>query len=103
MAQEMNEATRVMQATGGPPSDRTLVASAPPAAGATQMGQTIACAVCNSNNPALETYCIECGFLLTSVPGTAEVLPEGATSGASDFALVEDKTGRQFRLSPGEN
>jgi pSer/pThr/pTyr-binding forkhead associated (FHA) protein len=77
---------------------------APPAAGATQMGQTIACAVCSSNNPALEPYCIECGFLLASVPGTAEsAVDSGSDTALSEFALIEDKSGRQFRLSPGDN
>ncbi len=98
-----NEATRVMPA-GTPPVDRTMVAPAQPAAGATQMGQTIACAVCSSNNAALETYCIECGFLVASVPGATESGVESGTGAElSEISLIEDKTGRQFRLSAGEN
>src|SRR2546423_14293450 len=104
MSQDMNEATRVMPATGAPPIDRTMVAQAPPGAGATQMGQTVACAVCSSNNPALETYCVECGFLLASAPGAQqEAAEDSGPAAGGDFALVEDQTGRRFRLNEGDN
>src|ERR1051325_2090469 len=91
------ESTRVIPAPGG---DRTLVAGAEmppmPSPNATQMGVTVACPVCRSNNPGLETYCIQGGFLLTSVPGSVEQ-DESEPSGAS-IELVESATGRTFRL-----
>src|SRR5688572_25771941 len=100
MAEDYNESTRVMPAAGEPPIDRTMVATAPPPAGATQMGGTLACPVCNTTNPGLETYCVECGFLLTSTPGALAELtePEGEA-----VELVESASGRRFRLRPGVN
>lgn len=102
MSQDNNDATRVMTAAP-PPIDRTMVATAPPAAGATQMGQTITCAVCNSNNPALEQYCVECGFLLSSALGAAAEPSDGAGAPADEYALVENNSGRRFLLKQGEN
>ena len=104
MEQEMNESTRVMPSGGVGPQDRTMVATAPPpvGAGATQMGQMVNCAVCGTNSPALETYCSECGFLLTSVPGA----PSEETSEAPDgpeFALVDNTSGRRYLIREGDN
>lgn len=99
MGQESNEATRVMPSSG-PPMDRTMVAGEPPPAGATQMGATIVCAVCQTSNSALETYCNECGFLLSSTPGEVE---PGLAEEAAGMELVEASTGRRFRLRAGVN
>jgi pSer/pThr/pTyr-binding forkhead associated (FHA) protein len=111
MGQDMNEATRVMGAAGTPPddktmvagtmpSDRTMVAGAPPMAGATQMGQTVVCVICRTTNSGLETYCGECGFLLASTPGSAAEAP---AEEALSLELVENTTGRKFRLKSGVN
>src|SRR5712671_6682298 len=104
MEQEMNESTRVMPSGGAQPQDRTMVATAPPplGAGATQMGQMVSCAVCGTNSPALETYCVECGFLLTSVPGAPPTEAETSSVGP-EFALVENTSGRRYLLSEGDN
>ncbi len=100
MTEDYNESTRVMPAAGEPPIDRTMVATAPPPAGATQMGGTLACPICNTTNPGLETYCVECGFLLTSTPG-AVTEPEEPDGEAVE--LVESSSGRRFRLRIGVN
>lgn len=106
MTQDTNEATRVMGAAGGPPLDRTMVAPSPappypgaPGAAATQMGATVSCPVCRTNNSSLETFCGECGFLLSSAPGQVEEPPVDAPI----FELVENSTGRRFRLKEGVN
>lgn len=70
------------------------------AAEATQMGGTVVCPVCSTVNPALETYCSECGFLLSSQPGTAA---DEADTGGCPFSLVDDRTGRRYSLRTGEN
>ena len=100
MPEDYIESTRVMPAAGEPPLDRTMVATAPPPVGATQMGGTLACPICRTTNPGLETYCVECGFLLTSTPGAIEEQPE--LEGES-VELVESASGRRFRLRPGVN
>jgi pSer/pThr/pTyr-binding forkhead associated (FHA) protein len=103
MTQDTNEATRVMGAAGGP-MDRTMVAGAPPlpgGAGATQMGQTVTCPVCKTNNSSLETYCGECGFLLSSAPG--QVAEAVAPVEGPVFEFVENSTGRRFKLREGVN
>lgn len=108
MTQDANEATRVMGAQGGPPNDRTMVAGTPPydggvggvsPTGATQMGATVTCPVCRTNNSSLETYCGECGFLLSSAPG--QVVEAEASIDAPIVELVENSTGRRFRLKEG--
>jgi pSer/pThr/pTyr-binding forkhead associated (FHA) protein len=105
MTQDTNEATRVMGAAGGPPIDRTMVAGAqvgaPMGAGATQMGSTVTCPVCRTNNSSLEAYCGECGFLLSSAPG--QELESEAPDNGPIFELVENTSGRRFRLKDGVN
>lgn len=95
----MNEATRVMSAGGVPPTDRTMVAGVP-AAGATQMGMTVACAVCGTANSGIDQYCRECGFLLTSTPGAATEVPPAA---GTLLELTDPSSGRRFHLNPGVN
>ncbi len=103
MSQDMTESTRVMPASGMPGADKTMVApqgfGAGAAPGATQMGATVSCAVCGTNSAAMETYCVECGFLLASAPGALETA-EPAETGPE---LVEHVTGRRFRLKTGVN
>lgn len=108
MSDENNEATRVMSA---PAQDRTMVANAPVfdrtmvaggVAGATQMGISAVCPVCNTSNSTFETYCGDCGFLLASAPGTPE---EAAPDSGSPLSLelVETSTNRRFKLKAGAN
>src|SRR5439155_26996553 len=100
MAQDNIDSTRVMPVTEEP-IDRTMVASgAHPPAGATQMGATVACPVCRTTNPGLESYCIECGFLLSSTPGEIE---EGVESTTDGPVLVERSSGRTIKLKSGIN
>ena len=100
MTEDYNESTRVMPAGGEAPIDRTMVATAAPPVGATQMGTTVACAVCGTTNPGLETYCVECGFLLASTPGPLN----GAAEPESEAVeLVESNSGRRFRVREGVN
>lgn len=91
-----SESTQAMPAAGGP----TMPAPPQPQPGAeaTQMGASIACPVCGTTNPGLETYCIECGFLLASSPGEAI-----AADTTPSPELVEATTGRRFALKPGAN
>src|SRR5687767_3938035 len=100
MPEDYNESTRVMPVGGEPPIDRTMVATAAPPAGATQMGSTLACPICNTTNPGLESYCVECGFLLSSTPGALAEVPEAV---GEEVELVESTSGRRFRLRPGVN
>lgn len=67
---------------------------------ATQMGGTLTCPVCATANPALETYCVECGFLLTSQPGE---LVQSELEPACTYSLVDDRTGRRYPLQAGDN
>lgn len=54
------------------------------------------CPICAQTNPPGEQYCIECGFLLSSVaPEVAE--PTGA------YPKLRDASGREFLLKAGEN
>jgi pSer/pThr/pTyr-binding forkhead associated (FHA) protein len=50
-----------------PDAEKTAVVSPEP--GATQVVAPTICPVCNATNPAGEIYCVDCGFLLSSVPG----------------------------------
>ncbi len=102
MAQDANESTRVMTAAGAPPIDRTMVAGGSGGgAAAIQMGQMVSCAVCHTSNSAMETYCVECGFLLASAPGQVEEVDTG--EGTEQFSLVENGSGRRFPLRAGPN
>lgn len=103
---EINEATRVMGAaapTANSGMDKTMVAGsamAPPVA-ATQMGVTVTCPICRTNNSGMESFCGECGFLLTSAPGEEAAAPTEAIGPAIE--LVETTSGRRFRLKAGPN
>ena len=87
------EATRMMGATmqmptGGADAMRT------------QMGGVAACPVCQANTPIMETYCGECGFLLTSTPVADADLPAETGMMAE---LVDVANGRRYRLRTGQN
>jgi pSer/pThr/pTyr-binding forkhead associated (FHA) protein len=107
------EQTRMMGATGAtvmPGGDRTMVV--PPSgatmqmpaggwdAARTQMGGTTTCLVCGTTTPQMETYCGECGFLLSSSPVGDMAAPQDETPAAE---LVDINDGRRFRLRPGNN
>lgn len=87
------EATRMMGATmqmptGGADAMRT------------QMGGVATCPICQANTPIMETYCGECGFLLTSTPvADTELLPQEAALAE----LVDVANGRRYRLKNGQN
>jgi pSer/pThr/pTyr-binding forkhead associated (FHA) protein len=72
-----------------------------PPAGATQMGVSVTCPICRTNNSGMEAYCGECGFLLTSAPGPEATEPEQAAGPAVE--LVENTSGRRFKLKAGPN
>lgn len=102
MSEDYSESTRVMS-TSVPPADRTMVAptgglAVAPPPGATQIGTTVVCAVCNTPNGGFETYCAECGFLLTSAPG---VIDAPSAEEEAGFELAEASTGRRFVLRIG--
>ncbi len=94
---ENAEKTSVMLENGSLPEQ--AVTAALTSTEATRMAAPVPCPVCGTANPALETYCIECGFLLSSQPGT----PVAAEEPLCPYALVEETTGRRFPLKEGEN
>jgi len=97
MAMEEAEKTRVLSAEGA-----AAVSAPANATEATQMGGTTACPVCGETNPALETYCCECGFLLSSQPG-APAEAEAEEQAACPYSLVDERTGRRYALHSGDN
>ena len=66
----------------------------------TQMGGVATCAVCSANTPLMETYCGECGFLLTSSVGE-EMTPPSEEAPVAE--LVDIANGKRYRLKPGVN
>ncbi len=93
--------TDTTQVFGTPDAGMERTAAIEPTASeATRMGTGIVCAVCGTANSGLETYCSECGFLLSSTPGS---IGEEDAPVSSAFVLVEDRTGRSFPLRDGPN
>ena len=80
------------------PDDTTQMV-AEPAAEATQLAANVDCPVCHTANPPSETYCIDCGFLLTEQPLEVAEMPEVAAVGK----LVTSDGAREFALKTGEN
>ncbi len=78
--------------------DSTQMISAP-ASEATQMAMNVDCPVCRTPNPPSETYCIDCGFLLSSEPIGVAVDAEQPDYGK----LVTTDGAREFMLHIGEN
>ncbi|MCX7992463.1 MAG: FHA domain-containing protein [Fimbriimonadales bacterium] len=67
-----------------------------PAPQATMAMAPAECPICAQMNPPGEQYCLECGFLLTSVaPEIAE--PAGT------YPKLRDASGREYLLKAGEN
>jgi pSer/pThr/pTyr-binding forkhead associated (FHA) protein len=98
MASETNESTRVMGAApaGAEPTVAAAAQPHPSQEPATQMGARQTCAVCGTPNSALEKYCAECGFLLSSTPGAPVAAPQ-----VPSLRLVEPSTGRAYPLEAG--
>lgn len=67
------------------------------AAERTQMGASLECPVCRARNLSVDTYCAECGFLLTSTPSDeiADTLEEAPAS------LTDTRSKQKFLLWPG--
>ncbi len=84
------DATQVM--TPGATLDLSAYAS-----DRTQMAVSTECPVCHTTNPPGETYCGDCGFLLSSAPA-APMAEE-----AAPLARLVAGDGREFPLNPGRN
>lgn len=70
-----------------------------PVSNATQMSVNVQCPVCRTPNPPSETYCIDCGFLLSTAPVGVADMPEAPSVGT----LVTTDGLREFPLNPGAN
>lgn len=96
------DATRVMDASipgmGGGSATVQMPALGDPFR--TQMGGTTTCPVCKSTTPLLDAYCGDCGYLLTSEPAEELALPPEEAPAAE---LVDEQTGRRYRLRVGVN
>jgi len=93
MMAEETDRTRVLDS-------ETATAAIPTAAPEpTAMGATLPCPVCGTVNPSLETYCTECGFLLSSQPGTLSEEQQPACP----YVLIDDRSGRRYPLHFGDN
>lgn len=71
----------------------------PQQSNATQYAASVECVVCKTANPPSETYCIDCGFLLSSEPVAVEDAPKAQSYGK----MVASDGTREFALRPGEN
>jgi pSer/pThr/pTyr-binding forkhead associated (FHA) protein len=88
---------------GAPYGDATQVIGSQPGPGMdgtdrTQQAVTATCPVCRTPNPPVETYCQDCGLLLSSAPADVEPLPD-----ISQLPRFLDSTGKEFLLNPGVN
>lgn len=63
----------------------------------TQMLSPALCPICGQNNPPGETYCVECGFLLSST------VPEAVAEDKPYPKLRDAAGGREFLLKAGTN
>lgn len=70
-----------------------------PQSNATQFAANVTCPVCETPNPPSETYCIDCGFMLSSAPVAVEDMPKPQDLGK----LITTDGTREFILKPGEN
>jgi pSer/pThr/pTyr-binding forkhead associated (FHA) protein len=80
--------------------NRTQIAS-PVAAEATQVAIRIECAVCHTSNPPGERWCLDCGFLLSAVPG--ETPAEAPPMESLPRLTAVGNGGREFALRAGPN
>lgn len=78
--------------------ERTQMVTAP-VSNATQMAMNVDCPICHTPNPPSETYCIDCGFLLSSEMVTVAEMPEVPSVGK----LVTMDGTREFPLNAGAN
>ena len=89
---DADEATQVVSEPQAEPTLRQ-------AQDATQYAANVDCPVCHTPNPPSETYCIDCGFMLSSEPVEVGEMPETPQVGS----LVTADGTREFALKPGEN
>lgn len=66
---------------------------------ATQYAASVTCPVCQTANAPSETYCSDCGFLLSGSPIVVEEMPTPAEVGK----FVTSDGAREFILKAGEN
>ena len=66
----------------------------------TQMGGTTTCPVCKSTTPLMETFCGECGYLLTSAPAANLDVPQEEAPAAE---LIAEADGQRHKLRQGVN
>ena len=68
----------------------------------TQMGGVTTCIVCKASTPMMDSYCGECGFLLSSASSVPDqiVLPEEEAPVAE---LIDPQSARRYRLHEGVN
>ncbi len=100
MSDAVAPADRTMVVPGGIGATQQMPAAAGGDAFRTQMGGTAVCPVCQSTTPLMETYCGECGFLLTSTPveGVEPLTEEGPAG-----ELLDVQSGLRHRLHAGVN
>ena len=91
---------RTMVVPGGMGATQQMPAAASGDVFRTQMGGTAACPVCQSTTPLMETYCGECGFLLSS--STGETMEAPIDEGPAG-ELVDGQSGVRYRLHSGVN
>lgn len=80
---------------------RTAPLRKPAGADATVAMLPTQCAVCGHLNPPGETYCAECGFLLSSSAEKGAFLP--SEEDMKSWPHLEDEAGQLYVLKPGTN
>jgi len=110
MSDTMNQHVEAVNWEGEAPAEPTFDQNKTQIAGATQMvmepepnatqfAANVTCPVCETPNPPSETYCIDCGFMLSFAPVAVEDMPKPQDMGR----LVTADGTREFILKPGEN
>lgn len=66
----------------------------------TQMGGTTSCPVCKATTPQMESFCGECGYLLTSAPVEGLEVPQEEIPAAE---LIAEADGQRHKLRQGVN
>jgi pSer/pThr/pTyr-binding forkhead associated (FHA) protein len=83
------------------PGGTVRLARSPNAATIDQPTHLVVCPVCQLKNPDAETFCAECGFLLTSKLEDFAALP--SSDDLASYPHLEDASGRNYPLRPGVN
>jgi pSer/pThr/pTyr-binding forkhead associated (FHA) protein len=96
---EADEPTQALNVGPGQPNVGPGHVVPDPQVNATQMAMNVDCPVCKTPNPPSETYCIDCGFLLTSAPVSVAETPETPSVGK----LITTDGTREFPLNMGAN